>query len=283
MGLSPGTVAPDPTVHRGRPLTVVVILLAVLLAGCGDLVELRPLRPVSIPQPRQPTVVVDADGGRLAELVGDGQGHPISLDEVAPVLLDAVIAVEDVRFRSHGGVDVRALGRALVRNVRDGRIVEGGSTITQQLAKNTATGTARTLERKVTEASIARQLEHQLSKDEILARYLNTAYFGSGRPRDRVRRPRVLRRPRARARAAAGGAAGRHAALPRTLRPAPPSGGGPRPSGPRAPPHARPGPHQRRRHTRRDGSAGRGGCTTPTVLEDGPLRRSRPRRAAAPP
>jgi len=138
MGLSPGTVAPDPTVHRGRPFTVVVVLLAVLLAGCGDMVEIRPLRPISIPQPQRPTVVVDADGGRLAELVGDGQGHPITLDEVAPVLIDAVIAVEDTRYRSHDGIDVRALARALVRNVRGGRIVEGGSTITQQLAKNTA-------------------------------------------------------------------------------------------------------------------------------------------------
>jgi len=180
MGLSPGTVAPDPTVHRGRPFTVVVVLLAVLLAGCGDMVEIRPLRPISIPQPQRPTVVVDADGGRLAELVGDGQGHPITLDEVAPVLIDAVIAVEDMRYRSHDGIDVRALARALVRNVRGGRIVEGGSTITQQLAKNTATGPARTIERKVTEAGIAWQLEQELSKDEILARYLNSAYFGNG-------------------------------------------------------------------------------------------------------
>lgn len=180
MGLSPGTVAPHPTGHRHRRRAAVAVLLAVLLAGCGQMVELRPLRPVSVPQPLRPTVVVDADGGRLAELVGDGQGHAITLDEVASVLIDAVIAVEDVRFRQHDGIDVRALGRALVRNVRDGRIVEGGSTITQQLAKNTATGPARTIERKIAEASIAWQLEQELSKNEILARYLNSAYFGNG-------------------------------------------------------------------------------------------------------
>ena len=180
MGLSPGTVAPDPAVRRRRAPTAVVVLLAMLLTGCGDMVEIRPLRSVSVPQPHRPTVVVDADGGRLAELVGDGLGHPITLDEVAPVLVEAVIAVEDVRFRSHDGIDVRSLARALVRNVRDGRIVEGGSTITQQLAKNTTTGPARTLERKITEASIAWQLEQALSKDEILARYLNSAYFGNG-------------------------------------------------------------------------------------------------------
>lgn len=180
MGLSPGTVAPDPTVHQRRAHVVALVLLAVLAGGCGDLVEIRPLRPVAISQPLRPTVVTDAEGTRLAELVGDGQGHPITLDAVAPVMVDAVIAVEDVRFRSHGGIDIRALGRALVRNVRDGRIVEGGSTITQQLAKNTATGPARTLERKVAEASVAWQLEQRLSKDEILARYLNNAYFGNG-------------------------------------------------------------------------------------------------------
>jgi len=180
MGLSPGTVAPYPAVHRRRAHTAVVVLLTVLVAGCGDLVEIRPLGPVSVPQPHRPTVVVDADGGGLAELVGDGQGHPITLDEVAPMLVDAVIAVEDMRFRSHDGIDVRSLARALIRNVRDGRIVEGGSTITQQLAKNTATGSAPTLERKITEASVAWQLEKALSKDEILARYLNAAYFGNG-------------------------------------------------------------------------------------------------------
>jgi penicillin-binding protein 1A len=99
---------------------------------------------------------------------------------VAPVVTQAVIATEDVRFRSHGGVDVRALGRALLQNLEESAVVEGGSTITQQLAKNAVTGDARTLERKLREASVALQLEQQMSKDEILERYLNTVYFGSG-------------------------------------------------------------------------------------------------------
>lgn len=166
--------------NRRRRQFAIVALLALLSSGCGDMIEIRPLRPVTVSPPNRPTVIVDADGRTLAELTGDGLGHPVPLTQVAPALVDAVIAVEDVRFRSHDGIDLRALGRALVRNVRSARVVEGGSTITQQLAKNTATGSARTIERKLAEASIAWQLEQQLSKDEILERYLNSVYLGNG-------------------------------------------------------------------------------------------------------
>ncbi|MBW3606018.1 MAG: transglycosylase domain-containing protein [Actinobacteria bacterium] len=166
--------------RRQRSPLIVVLLLALTATGCGDLVEIRPLRPVDIATPNRPTVVVDAQGQTLAELAGDGLGHPIALAQVAPTLVDAVIAVEDVRFHEHDGIDLRALGRAFVRNVRSARVVEGGSTITQQLAKNTATGSARTIQRKVAEASVAWQLEQELSKDEILERYLNSVYLGNG-------------------------------------------------------------------------------------------------------
>ncbi|CAN5866901.1 transglycosylase domain-containing protein [soil metagenome] len=157
-----------------------MLLLALVASACGKLVEVRPLRAVDIQTPKRPTVITDADGATLAELAGDGLGHPVTIDQVAPALINAVIAVEDVRFRTHNGIDTRAVGRAFVRNVRNARVVEGGSTITQQLAKNTATGSARTIQRKVAEASVAWQLEQQLSKDEILERYLNAVYFGNG-------------------------------------------------------------------------------------------------------
>ncbi len=173
-------VQPATPTRRRRPLAAVALLCALLATGCGDLVEVRPLRPLELDRPARPTTIVDADGERLAELADDGLGLPVPLSRVAPVVADAVIAVEDTRFREHRGIDARALGRALVRNVRSGEIVEGGSTITQQLAKNTVTGADRTLERKLAEAGIAWQLEEELSKDEILERYLNAAYFGSG-------------------------------------------------------------------------------------------------------
>ena len=162
-----------------RRLTFIIVC-CLLTGACADLIEIRPLRPVELSQPGRPTVVLDAANRPLAHLRGGRLGSPVALDRIAPVVAEAVIAVEDVRFRAHGGVDVRALGRAVVRNLRHSRVVEGGSTITQQLAKNSITGPARTVERKLVEASIAWQLEEQMSKDEILEHYLNTVYFGNG-------------------------------------------------------------------------------------------------------
>ena len=95
-------------------------------------------------------------------------------------LVDAVISAEDRRFFEHPGVDVRGIGRALFSNVRAGTIVEGGSTITQQLVKILYLESDRTLKRKIQEAAIALWLEHKLGKDEILARYLNNVYLGAG-------------------------------------------------------------------------------------------------------
>jgi penicillin-binding protein 1A len=163
----------------GRRLAAVVGL-CLLATACGDLVEIRPLRDVTLDLPRQPTLVVDAAGEPLAALRGGRLATPVPLTAVAPVVRQAVIAVEDARFARHGGVDMRALGRALVRNLRNGDVLEGGSTITQQLAKNAVTGDARTIERKLVEASVALQLEQELTKDEILERYLNAVYFGNG-------------------------------------------------------------------------------------------------------
>ncbi len=93
---------------------------------------------------------------------------------------DAAVAIEDRRFYQHHGIDGRAILRASYVNLRDGSIEEGGSTITQQLVKNLYTGGDRTLARKLSEASLAWQLEDRLSKEEILTRYLNTVYFGQG-------------------------------------------------------------------------------------------------------
>nr|MBA2528876.1 PBP1A family penicillin-binding protein [Euzebyales bacterium] len=102
------------------------------------------------------------------------------LEEMPQVLRDAVVAVEDARFYEHAGVDARAVARAIVNNARSGEIAQGGSTITQQLAKNAAVGDAPTLDRKLEEAAVALRLEQAYSKDEILERYLNTVYFGNG-------------------------------------------------------------------------------------------------------
>jgi penicillin-binding protein 1A len=129
---------------------------------------------------RQPSItMVAADGSQIAA-VGDVRGRTIGLDEVPPALRQALIAVEDRRFYEHFGVDPRGLARAMLANLRAGRIVQGGSTITQQLAKNLFLNPDRTIRRKVQELLLAFWLERKFTKDQILTLYLNRVYFGAG-------------------------------------------------------------------------------------------------------
>ncbi|WP_203290994.1 transglycosylase domain-containing protein [Maricaulis parjimensis] len=118
--------------------------------------------------------------GRLIARRGSAQGHEVSIEDLPPYLIDAVLAVEDRRFYSHPGVDVIGLSRAMLANLRAGHVVQGGSTLTQQLAKNLFLSPERTLRRKVQEMMLAFWLESQFSKDEILELYLNRVYFGGG-------------------------------------------------------------------------------------------------------
>src|SRR6188768_41575 len=124
-------------------------------------------------------------------IVLDRQGHPafafyaeqridVTLDKVSRHMVDAIVAVEDRRFFSHYGLDPFRIVGAAVRNVRAGGIREGGSTITQQLARAMRLSPARTFDRKVREAMLALRLEQRYSKERILQEYLNTVYFGDG-------------------------------------------------------------------------------------------------------
>lgn len=134
----------------------------------------------SLAPSRKPTVwILAADGTEIAA-VGDLYGIPVKLRDVPPSLPQAVLATEDRRFYSHFGVDVIGLGRAMVANVRAGRIVQGGSTITQQVAKNLFLTSDRTIKRKLQEVMVALWLENQFSKDQILELYLNRVYLGAG-------------------------------------------------------------------------------------------------------
>src|SRR5436305_10859964 len=96
------------------------------------------------------------------------------------VLVDAVVDIEDARFWQHSGVDLKAVLRAIKANATNGRVVEGGSTITQQYVKNTMTGDDQSAKRKIDEARAAWELEHKLTKARILELYLNSIYFGNG-------------------------------------------------------------------------------------------------------
>lgn len=118
--------------------------------------------------------------GRVIARRGGSSGTTITASALPGHLVDAVLAVEDRRFYSHFGIDLIGTTRAALANLRAGRVVQGGSTITQQLAKNLFLTPDRTLRRKVQEMMLAFWLETRFSKDEILALYLNRVYFGAG-------------------------------------------------------------------------------------------------------
>lgn len=107
-----------------------------------------------------------------------GARTAVGFADLPPVLVNAILSIEDRRFFEHGGVDISGIGRALLRNVSDDRTVQGGSTITQQLVKNTYLSPERTWRRKYAEAMLALTLEQRLSKEEIFALYCNEIYLG---------------------------------------------------------------------------------------------------------
>ena len=124
------------------------------------------------------TVFYGADGQPWFRL--DEQRHDVSLDEISPDLQHAVVAVEDRRFYHHPGIDPIGLLRAVVRDIRRGGRIEGGSTLTQQLARTIFLSNVRTFGRKIKEAGIALLIEAQLSKKQILEFYLNRVYLSAG-------------------------------------------------------------------------------------------------------
>jgi len=126
------------------------------------------------------TFVYSADGELLATVGTGGDQRPVRLARTSPLLQRATIAIEDRRFYEHRGIDYLAVFRALFTDVKAGEVVQGGSTITQQLARNLYLGRERTLARKLREGCLASALEREWSKDRILETYLNTAYYGNG-------------------------------------------------------------------------------------------------------
>ena len=131
--------------------------------------------------PAQHAIVMQAGDGETFATRGVFRGAKLTADDLPRYLGPAIVAIEDRRFYQHSGIDPRGTFRALWRDLRAGGASrEGGSTITQQLVRNTYLSADKTLRRKVQEALLSLWLERQLSKDEILLRYLNTAYFGAG-------------------------------------------------------------------------------------------------------
>lgn len=166
------------TLYWGTVAAVWIALLAggiVAYYGAG----LPPISDLKVPQ-RAPTVTMVAANGQVLATRGIGHGRDVRLNELPAYLPQAIIAIEDRRFRWHFGIDPIGLARAALRNAIAGRVVQGGSTLTQQLAKNLFLEPERTVSRKVQEMILALWLEREFTKDEILELYLNRVYFGAG-------------------------------------------------------------------------------------------------------
>jgi penicillin-binding protein 1A len=147
------------------------------VAGCSyTKTEVIP----QIPANAQSSQIFAADGRLITTLQAPENRVEVPLDRIPAIVQNAVIAIEDERFYYHHGVDFRAIFRAAQHNVEQGSAAQGGSTITQQLVKNTLLNSGKTLDRKIQEASLAWQLEEHYSKQRILQIYLNTVYFGNG-------------------------------------------------------------------------------------------------------
>ncbi|MGI9485273.1 MAG: transglycosylase domain-containing protein [Geminicoccaceae bacterium] len=157
--------------------------IAILLLGLGylwlqslDFATAKSLHAGAV----RPTITLLDHQGLVMARIGDGQGDYVGLDDMSPWLPAATIAVEDHRFHQHFGIDPIGILRALVKNVMAFGVVEGGSTITQQLAKLAFVGPERSFSRKIREAVYAVSLEQRLSKKQILEAYLNKVYLGGG-------------------------------------------------------------------------------------------------------
>jgi penicillin-binding protein 1A len=169
----------------GRLLYWSAVLCMWGLIGIGALVayhatKLPPIDRLAVPK-RPPNVAILAADGSLIANRGETGGRAVELKELPAYLPKAFVAIEDRRFYDHFGIDPIGITRAMVRNVtRSGGPMQGGSTLTQQLAKNLFLTQERTASRKIQEAILALWLERNYSKDQILELYLNRVYFGSG-------------------------------------------------------------------------------------------------------
>jgi penicillin-binding protein 1A len=171
---------------RNVILIVLVVFLAIplilVLTGLGATAafrsscDLSSLQPVTI---GENSFVYAADGSLLGSIPAEHNRQPVPLEQINPWMVKATVAVEDRRFYRHGGVDYEGILRAAWRDLNEGKVVEGGSTITQQLVRNLYISRERTFERKIKEACLAIKLSRHWSKDRILAAWMNQVYFGN--------------------------------------------------------------------------------------------------------
>ncbi|HSG12307.1 MAG TPA: transglycosylase domain-containing protein, partial [Gaiellaceae bacterium] len=171
--------------HKGAVAALAGVAVLVVVVGVaatagvvayGSSCDLDALQPTRI---GQNTFVYAADGSLLGSIPAEKNREPVDAGEMSPWLRRATVAIEDRRFFAHGGVDLEGIARAGVKNLEAGGIVEGGSTITQQLVRNLYISREQTLQRKVKEACLATKLDGEWSKERILTTYLNQVYYGN--------------------------------------------------------------------------------------------------------
>lgn len=171
------------TGSRKVVLSIIAIFVVMLTGiGCGFLtasINTKPNLADDI-RPSASSQIYDINGNEIANVHAAENRVPVNISKIPKNLQNAFIAVEDARFYEHSGIDPRGIIRAVWANVTNRGVAEGGSTITQQLAKNAYLTQERTLKRKVQEMFLALQLERQYTKQEILELYLNQIYFGQG-------------------------------------------------------------------------------------------------------
>ncbi|MCQ2646732.1 penicillin-binding protein, partial [Helicobacter pylori] len=158
---------------------IVIGLLAILIAQVWvttdkDIAKIKDYRPGVASQ------ILDRKGRLIANIYDKEFRFYARFEEIPPRFIESLLAVEDTLFFEHGGINLDAIMRAMIKNAKSGRYTEGGSTLTQQLVKNMVLTREKTLTRKLKEAIISIRIEKVLSKEEILERYLNQTFFGHG-------------------------------------------------------------------------------------------------------
>ena len=173
---------PEPPPERRRRRRWPLVLYAITATVLITLIWLVLTAPLSraLEPLQDPALLMLSDDGHPIALRGAIKEAPVDVTKLNSVTPAAFVAIEDRRFYRHWGIDPRGMARAMVANMRGGGVREGGSTITQQLAKTSFLSSDRTVKRKAQEIIIAFWLEAWLSKQEILSRYLSSVYFGDG-------------------------------------------------------------------------------------------------------
>ena len=163
-------------------VTLLVIVLAVIASSVGAVAKFRSdcdLKELKAVQIGENSFVYAANGSLLGAIPAERNRTPVALWRVSPWMSKATVAIEDHRFYEHGGVDYEGIARAAWKDLSAGHVVQGGSTITQQLVRNLYISKERTLKRKLKEACLAIRLSRARSKDWILGQYMNQVYYGN--------------------------------------------------------------------------------------------------------